>query len=378
MNLQYDSEHVMLRDGAEKLLAQRFDFRAFQTLSQGEPGWTPDLWRTFADLGWLGLHIAEADGGAGGGAIEIAILMEAFGKYLVVEPYVATVVLGGGLISALGSDSQRKALLGPMVAGDARFAFAHDDAGAPAKAARQAGGYVVTGAKSQVLGAPMAETLLVSAGLGAGLGVFVVPKDARGVVVRPYRMVNGERAADVELTGVALAAGALLGGNEDAGPAIAEAIDRAIAALSADAVGAIATMVKATVEYAKTRVQFGQTLASFQALQHRMVAMKIKEEEARASALLATLALDAAPERRARAVSGAKAKIGRCARSVHQEAIQLHGAIGTTNELALGAYAKRLIAYEIKLGATREHLARYGAMIARPELAAEELLSAAR
>jgi alkylation response protein AidB-like acyl-CoA dehydrogenase len=221
--------------------------------------------------------------------------------------------------------------------------------------------------------------LLVSAriGDGRGMGVFVMPKDARGVVVRPYRMVNGERAADVELSGVSLAAGALLGGNDDAGAAIAHVTDRAIAALSADAVGAIATMVKATVDYAKTRVPFGQPLASFQALQHRMVAMKIKEEEARASALLATLALDSAPERRARAVSGAKAKIGRCARSVHQEAIQLHGAIGTTNELSLGAYAKRLVAYEIKFGATREHLARYGAMIARPEFAAEELLSAA-
>lgn len=382
MNLHYDAEHVMLRDSAQKLLAARFDFRTFQKLIESASGWSPELWRTFAELGWLGLPFAEADGGAGGGAIEIAILMEVFGRHLVVEPYLATVVLGGGLIAALGDAAERKSLLEPMIAGRARFAFAHDDAGAPTVAVRQTGGYALSGAKRVVLGAPMAGTLLVSAHLdersdGAAVGIFVVPSDAPGVVVRPYRMVNGERAADVELAGVTLSARSLLGGNEAAGAAIAHVIDRAVAALSADAVGAIATMVEATVDYAKTRVQFGQPIASFQALQHRLVGMKVKEEEARASALLATLALDGPADRRARAVSGAKAKIGRCARSVHQEAIQLHGAIGTTNELSLGAYAKRLVAYEIKFGATRAHLARYGAIIARPELAAEGLLSAA-
>jgi len=151
-------------------------------------------------------------------------------------------------------------------------------------------------------------------------------------------------------------------------------LQRAIAALSADAVGAIGAMVEATVDYAKTRVQFGQPIANFQALQHRMVRMKIREEEARASALFATLSLDGPAALRARAISGAKAKIGRCARSVHQDAIQLHGAIGTTDELALGGYAKRLIVYELLFGSTREHLRRYGAMIADPAVAATGLL----
>src|ERR1700722_9858484 len=200
MNLQLDSEHVMLRDSAEKLLAARFDFRAFQALIDGERGWTPELWRIFAELGWLGLPFSEEDGGAGGGSVEIAILMEAFGKYLVVEPYLATVVLAGGLIAALGGAAERKALLGPVIAGETRLAFAHDDAGAPTEAARQGGGYVITGAKKVVLGAPMAETLLVSARLDAAhLGVFLVPRATPGVVVRPYRMVNGEGAADIGL-----------------------------------------------------------------------------------------------------------------------------------------------------------------------------------
>ncbi len=204
-----------------------------------------------------------------------------------------------------------------------------------------------------------------------------MPKATPGLSMRPFRMVDGRRAADIELAGVELPASALLGGNENAAATIDGVIERAIAALSADAVGAITTMVQATIDYTKTRVQFGQPLAKFQALQHRMVRMKVSEEEARASALFATLALDGPADRRARAVAGAKAKIGRCARFVHQSAIQLHGAIGTTNELALGAYAKRLLAYEALFGATREHLRRYGALIATPDVAAEGLLTAA-
>jgi alkylation response protein AidB-like acyl-CoA dehydrogenase len=183
--------------------------------------------------------------------------------------------------------------------------------------------------------------------------------------------VDGSRAADIALVDVVAPRSALLGDNERADTAIAAVTDRAIAALSADAVGAISVMVQATVNYTKTRVQFGQPLASFQALQHRMVRMKIKEEEARASSLFATLSLDGPAAARRRAVSGAKAKIGRCARLVHQEAIQLHGAIGTTGELSLGGYAKRLIAYEMLFGSTREHLRRYAAIMADAEVAAE-------
>jgi alkylation response protein AidB-like acyl-CoA dehydrogenase len=203
-----------------------------------------------------------------------------------------------------------------------------------------------------------------------------VPKETRGLTLRPYRLLDGSRAADLALTDVALPSSALLGGRADAATTVEGVLQRAIAALSADAVGAIGAMVKATVDYAKTRVQFGQPIANFQALQHRMVRMRIKEEEARAAALLATLSLDGAADMRARAVHGAKAKIGRCARVVHQEAIQLHGAIGTTSELALGGYAKRLIAYETLFGSTREHLACYGAIIADPQAAAAGLLIA--
>jgi alkylation response protein AidB-like acyl-CoA dehydrogenase len=301
--------------------------------------------------------------------------MEAFGKHLVVEPYLATVILSGGAIAALASGVERQRLLGPLIAGKTILALAHEDRGAATVAAPGAAGFILTGEKKTVLAAPMAETLLVSAALeGGGLGVFLVPVPSPRLAIRPYKMIDGHRAADVALDGVAVPRAALIGENKDAGPVIDRVVEQAIAALAADAVGAMRALVAATVEYAKTRVQFGQPIGKFQALQHRLVGMRIKEEEARASCLFATLGLAAEERLRRRAIAGAKAKIGQSARHIHQEAIQLHGAIGTTSELPVGAYAKRLIAFENLFGATREHLRRYGEMIAAPALAASGLL----
>ena len=377
MDLRYATEHVILRDSIEKFLGERYDYRFVQKVAASETGWNREIWGEFAKLGWLGLPFAPEDGGNGGGAVELAILMEAFGKHLVIEPYLATVVLGGGLIAALGSTAERQAMLPAVMEGECHLAFAHEERDVPTQAQRTSGGYLLRGGKKVVLGGSSADTLLVSARLGDDrFGIFVLPRGTRGLTVRPYRMVDGSRAADVDLTDASVPSAALLGSNEDAGDTVETVIHRAIAALSADAVGAIGAMVKATVDYAKTRVQFGQAIANFQALQHRMVRIKIKEEEARAAALFATLSLDGPAAIRARAVSGAKAKIGRCARFVHQDAIQLHGAIGTTDELALGGYAKRLLAYELLFGSTREHLRRYGAIIANPHVAATGLLMA--
>ena len=377
VDLRYATEHVILRESAEKFLAERYDYRTVQKIAASDTGWNGEIWGEFAKLGWLGLPFAPEDGGNGGGAVELSILMEAFGKHLVIEPYLATVVLGGGLIAALGSAAERQAMLPAVIEGQCHLAFALEERDVPTRAQRTSGGYLLRGGKKVVLNGSSADMLLVSAQLGDnGLGIFVLPRETRGLTVRPYRMVNGSRAADVDLTDVTVPPAALLGGNEDAGDTIETVIQRGIAALSADAIGAIGAMVKATVDYAKTRVQFGQAIANFQALQHRMVRIKIKEEEARAAALFATLSLDGPAALRARAISGAKAKIGRCARFVHQDAIQLHGAIGTTDELALGGYAKRLIAYELLLGSTREHLRRYGAIISNPQVAATGLLMA--
>jgi alkylation response protein AidB-like acyl-CoA dehydrogenase len=376
LNLQYDTEQVILRDSAHAFLRDHHDYKTYRRIAASEAGMSPELWREFAQLGWLGLPFSTEDGGIGGGPVETAILMEAFGRFLVIEPYLETVLLGGGLISALGTAAERKTLLEPIMEGKSLLAVADDDEAAPITATSTSYRFVLSGTKKLVLAAPLADQLLVSAQLGGDrLGVFVMPKTASGLTMRPVRLVDGRRAADVELNGVEAPASALLGGNDNAGAAVASVIDRAIAA-PADAVGAIATMVSATVDYTKTRVQFGQPIAKFQALQHRMVRMRVAEEEARAFALFATLSLDGPVEQRTRAVSGAKAKIGRSARFVHQTAIQLHGAIGTTSELSLGAHAKRLMAYEALLGPTREHLRRYGALMAKPDGAAEGLLTA--
>lgn len=375
MDLQYDSTHLMLRESAQRLLRDRHDHRMFQTIAASEHGWSPALWAAFAEMGWLGLPFAEDDGGSGGGAIEIAVLMEEFGRALVVEPFLPTVVLGGGLVAALGTTAQRQAILPAVAAGTLRLALAYDEKNVAITAQPRDNEYILAGEIEAVLGAPQAETLLVAARLPSGTaGVFIVPAGTRGLVVRPHRTVDGARAADLTLADVTLPPTALLGGTADAGDALARVLQHAVAAVSADAVGAIQAMVAATVDYTKARVQFGQPIAKFQVIQHRLVEMKVREEEARASCLLATLSLDGPPAQRIRAVSGAKAKIGRCARAVAQEAVQLHGAIGTTNELSLGAYAKRLMAYEIRFGSTREHLRRYAAVIADPALAGAGLL----
>jgi len=364
----------MLRETAERFLADKYDYRAFRKSVDSDIGYAPDMWSAFAEMGWLGLPFAEDDGGMGGGAVEIAILMECFGKALVIEPYLASVVLGGGLVAALGTPEQKQELLAPLIEGRLKLAFAHEDR-TPTTAAARGGDYLLSGSKATVLSAPVADRILVSAALPSGAnGVFVVPADAAGLVLKPYRSVDGNRLADIELADVTVPGDALLGSGGDATASIQGVIDRAIAAISSDAVGATAAMVKQTVEYTRTRVQFGQPLSKFQVLAHRMVHMRVAEEEARASCLLATLSLDGKPAQRTRAVSGAKAKIGRNARFVAQNAIQTHGAIGTTEELPLGAYAKRLMAYEIMFGSTREHLRRYGALIADPALAGAGLL----
>jgi alkylation response protein AidB-like acyl-CoA dehydrogenase len=373
VDLQQAPEHAILRETAERFLSERYDYRTHLKIADSERGFSPELWAAFAELGWLGLPFSEEDGGIGGSAVEIAILMDAFGKALVLEPYIPTVVLGGGLVAALGSAAQRADVLPAIAKGQRLFAFV--DAPERARAQRRGGDYLISGTAKAVPGAHVADALLVAAQLPVGgAGVFLVPRDTRGLTIRVFRTVDDSRAADIAMTDMAVPASALLGGNERADDAIALAIDRAIVAASADAVGAIATMVKMTVEYAKTRVQFGQPIAKFQVLAHRMVDMKVKEEEARASGLLATLSLDGPADRRRRAVSGAKAKIGRCARFVAQSAIQTHGAIGTTSELSLGGYAKRLLAYEINYGSTREHLRRYAAMIADPAMAGAGLI----
>jgi len=387
MDLSYSDEQVMLRESAKRLLRETYPFEHFRTLTEKSEPSDAKIWRRFAELGWLAMPISEAHGGLGGGAVEAAILAEALGRSLNLEPFVPAVVLAGGLIDRLGTEAQCAALLGPLVEGRPWSALAYEEGGTAGtlasmatRADRDGAGYRLNGAKVAVLGGVGAGTFLVAArtdartGQRPTIGVFIVPSDAEGVRVTPFRTAEGGQAADVALDGVRLGGDALLGGQADAIGHLEYAIDSATAALCWDAVGCMDALLAATVEFLKQRVQFRKPLAAFQALQHRVAEMAVKCQEARAIALLASLSLDAAEDLRIRGVAGAKAKIGETSRQVAQEAIQLHGAMGFTDELPVGWWFKRLFVFENRFGATRHHLSRYGAIVRRPEIQRDSLL----
>ncbi len=370
MDLSYTEEQTLLRESAARFLREEYDFAFRQTVAASPAGWSPAIWRQFAELGFLALPLPEDCGGLGGGAVELGLLMETFGEALLIEPYLATIVLGAGAIAAVGDASQRADILPGVAEGAIRLAFAHGERASrndldaiSTVAARSGSGWRLDGLKTNVLGAGAADWLIVSARIGsAGTGLFVVPAAADGVTVAQYPILDGSRAADVALAGVTVGAGALLGGDDAAGPAVTAIIDRAIIAQAGDALGALSFVLDATVEYARTRVQFGQPIGRFQALQHRMAEMAVLREEARAIALYAMISADAAPAQRARAASAAKVKIGRAARHIAEQAVQIHGAMGVTEELNIGAYLKRALTFELLFGSVDHHLRRYAAL----------------
>jgi alkylation response protein AidB-like acyl-CoA dehydrogenase len=387
VDLNYSDDQLMLRESAERFLREKHTFEHFRKIEAASTALDPEIWGSFAHLGYLGLPFSEGHGGLGGGAIETAIVAEALGGALVLEPYVPAVVLAGGLVDEIGSSAQCDAFLTPLIEGRALLALAHEERGIGAgmtrvgsTATRTGAGWRIDGSKNMVLGGARARTFLVTAQIGAqagaseGLGIFIVPADAKGVTVKPFRTADGGHAADVQFDGVAVEAQALLGGREDAAEAVLLAYDRAAAAMCWDAVGAMDALLAATVAFTKQRMQFGKPLSSFQALQHRMAEMAVRCTEARATALLSSLSLDAPVEMRVRGVSGAKAKIGKISRHVAHEAIQLHGAMGFSDELAVGWGFKRLFVFENIFGSTSYHLDRYRRVISQPGFQAESLL----
>lgn len=381
MDLNYSEDQRLLKAAVDRFLEERYDFERRKGIIGSDRGWDPSIWADFAALGWLALPFSEESGGLGGGPVETALIMEAIGRALVVEPYLACVILAGGLIETLGTPQQKAQLLGGLMEGASRPALAHmeresgfDLARITSTAVVIDGGYRLSGEKTLVQGGPFADTFLVSALLDDVIRLFVVPADAPGLIRRIVRQVDGSRACDLTLTDVLVTETAVLGEADETLPALELAVDRVNAALAAEAVGIMDALLAATVAYTKQRVQFGKPLAAFQALQHRMGEMAVKCEEARASALLASLSLDAPKAMRIRGVSGARAKIGRVSRSVAQEAIQLHGAMGFSEEMPVGAGFRRLYAIENTFGTTADHLKRYGAVIGDPAILSGSLL----
>ncbi|HKC26587.1 MAG TPA: acyl-CoA dehydrogenase family protein [Jatrophihabitans sp.] len=347
MDLELSDEQKLLADTVNGLLEKRYDPNARLALVQSPDGWSRDLWRQYAELGLLGLTFDEQYGGAGMGVDELAVVMECFGRALVLEPYLATVVLGGALVAAAGSPEQKSAVLPGVAAGETLLAFGYIEPGSRwslqdiACSATPAGdGWTVSGEKIAVVGGNCADQVIVTARTPDGqLGLFLVEATAEGVRRDAYAMQDGQRGADILFSG---APAVELGGADNALETVRSVLDVAIAALCAEAVGAMDRMLWLTVDYLKTRVQFGQPIAVFQALQHRAADMYVSLEQARSMALLARLALraDDAAERRT-LVRAAKLQIDMSARHVGQEAVQLHGGIGMTMEYPVGHYLKR-------------------------------------
>ncbi|MGH7098372.1 MAG: acyl-CoA dehydrogenase family protein [Stellaceae bacterium] len=370
MDFDLDDSQRLLQESLDRLIAERYTFEQRKTYGQSAEGWSRERWAHDAELGLLGLPFAEEHGGAGGGAVETMLVMQAFGRALVLEPYLATIVLGGGFLRHGGSAAQQTALIPRLAAGELVLAFAHTerqsryDLADVATTARRAGnGWVIDGEKGVVLHGDSADKLLVTARTGGGrrerqgIGLFLVDAAQKGVTRRGYPTQDGLRAAEIAFSGVAVGAQGVLGEPGAALPLVERVTGEAIAALCAEAVGVMAAMHELTLDYLRTRRQFGREIGSFQVLQHRAVDMLIALEQARSMAMYATMMTgeEDAAERR-RALAAAKAQIGRSGRLIGQQAIQLHGGIGMTMEYKVGHYFKRVTMIDAMFGDADHHL----------------------
>jgi pimeloyl-CoA dehydrogenase small subunit len=370
MDFELSEEQRLLKDSVERLFADRYDFEARNRFMQSSDGFSRDIWKQFADLGLLGLPFEEKHGGFGGGPVETMIVMEALGRSLALEPYLATVVLGGGLVRHAGNDAQRGDVLPKVTEGKLLLAFAHAERQArynlsdvATEAKKDGAGWRLAGSKTLVLHGDSADRLVVSARVSggrtdtSGIALFLIDASADGVSRRGYETVDGLRAAEIVLEGVKVGADAALGEPGKAFPSIERVVHEAISALAAEAVGAMTAMHEMTVDYLRTRKQFGVPIGNFQVLQHKAVDMLVAIEQARSMMFYGTMmaAEDDADARR-KAMSAVKAQIGNSGRAVGQIGTQLHGGIGMTMEYKGGHYFKRLAIIDTMFGTADHHL----------------------
>ena len=364
------SEQQQLGDMVQRFLGEQYGFEQRRKILDSPEGWSREIWSQLAELGLLSLQVPEAQGGMAPAVVETLLTMTAMGKAMLLEPYVSSAIVGTAMIRELGSKQQKDELL-PAMAGGERIAVpAHFEPGArwdlhavATTAKRSGGGFTLEGRKSVVQHAPAADVLLVSARTAAGISLFAVPREAASLTA--FRTVDGQCAAEVALSS---APGTLLGEEGRAIDAISNAFDLGLAALCADAAGALQATLDATLEYTKMRKQFGVPIGKFQALQHRMADMLIHVEQARSMSYLAAMRAAEPPSReRRRALAAAKVVVGNACRFVGQQAVQLHGGMGMTDEIAVSHLFRRLTALELMLGDTGHHLEQFVAASAQAE-----------
>jgi alkylation response protein AidB-like acyl-CoA dehydrogenase len=372
MDINFTEEQELLRSSVHRLLRDSYDFETRRKIVASEEGWSRKQWTAFAELGLLAAPFSENAGGLGGGPLATMIIMQEFGRHLVVEPFFETIVLAGGLLEHAAAESLRDEFLPAIIAGDSIWALAtaetrsrYDLHNVTTSARRDGDDYILNGAKAAVIAAPWADKIVVSARTSGaqrdrgGVSLFIVDRESANLHLSSFKTIDGRRAADIALQDVRVPASRMLG-EVDAGVVVLEACrDRAIAALCAESVGLMTELNAATLEYSKTRKQFGATLGTFQVLQHRMVDMFIALEESASLMQHLNLSVVEHDAKSSKLASGAKSKVGEAARFVGEQAIQLHGGMGMSDELNVGHYFKRIVSTNVQFGDPTYHLMRY-------------------
>ena len=375
MDFTFNEEQSLIQDQVDQFVQKEYDWETRQSLSNSDLGFGNDNWQKFAELGWLGISVSEKSGGFGGSAIESMLIMEAFGKGLVVEPFLETVIMSAGLIDDHGSEAQKSSILEPAIAGEMHLALAYaepqsrfnlSDVVTDAKA--DGDNFILNGYKSVVMNGPSANKIIVSARTSGsqldqnGITLFVVDSDSNGIEKTNYKTVDGRRASDIGIENVVVSKEDILGEVDGGFQLLDSAIDKAILAISAEAVGAMEVLYKTTVEYTKTREQFGTAIGKFQVLQHRMVDMFMEYEQCKSLLYMATMKHEEGAPDAKKAISGLKYQVGKAGKFIGQQAVQLHGGMGVTDELNVGHYFKRLTTVGTIFGNTDYHLKKYSSL----------------
>lgn len=371
MDFSLNEVQMMLADSIEKFIANDYDFESRQQHSGSDLGYSPEVWQTFAELGWTAVPFSEEDGGFDGGPIDMMVVMERLGRGLIVEPYLANVVLSGGVLRRAASDTQKAEWLSPMIGGELQATLAcvepqarYDVNNVATTATLDGDTWTLNGAKGYVLNGGRADLLIVPARTSGdqddrhGITLFGVAADTPGVSIRDYETIDGQRAAEIDLKNVAVPADKVIGEVDQGFDVLEAAVSDATLAVCAEAVGIMSVLTEKTIEYSKSRVQFGVPISSFQALQHRMVDMYTACEQSRSLLMWATMLSEKDDDESRRAVHALKYQIGMAGKQVGEEAVQIHGGMGVTWELDVAHYFKRLTAINLMFGNADWHLDR--------------------